>query len=131
MGKWERWSVNKEVPAKLELQALIDDKDGLKLVFTDADENIYTFFFDGLVFSYRNTDEGTLLKTLDHLYKHYDTNYFGEWTLFRVTDSNYLEWLAEEADNIYEKIYDIHHYVFLTSHDVVEVLSTEPPSLIS
>lgn len=31
MAKWERWSVNKEVPAKLELQALIDDKDGLKL----------------------------------------------------------------------------------------------------
>lgn len=45
MAKWERWSVNKEVPAKLELQALIDDKDGLKLVFTDADENIYIHSF--------------------------------------------------------------------------------------
>ncbi|MFK3987236.1 MULTISPECIES: hypothetical protein [Exiguobacterium] len=131
MEKWERWAVNPEIPAKLELQALIDDKDGLRLVFMDADENTYTFLFDGLVQSYRNTDEGTLFKTLKHLYKHYDPDFFSDWTLFKVSDSSYLKWLAEESENIYETVYDIQHYVFLTSNDVVEVISTEPPILIS
>ncbi|TCI72864.1 MULTISPECIES: hypothetical protein [unclassified Exiguobacterium] len=131
MEKWERWTVNQEIPAKLYLQALIDDKDGLTLVFTDADENNYTFLFDGLVLSYRNTDEGTLFKTLEQLYKNYGPDFFRNWTLFNVTDSNYVKWLAEESTNIYEEIYDIHHYVFLTSNDVIEVLSTDPPSLIS
>ena len=129
--KWERWTVNAEIPAKLYLQALIDDKDGLRLVFTDAHENTYTFLFDGLVFSYRNTDEGTLFRTLKHLYQHVDPDYFDDWTLFQVTDSSYLKWFAEESENIYETVYDIQHFVFLTSHDVVEVLSTEPPILIS
>lgn len=71
------------------------------------------------------------MRTLEHLYKHYDLGFFGDWTFFQVTDSNYLKWLAEESENIYEKIYDIHHYVFLTSNNVVEMLSTDPPSLIS
>ena len=101
MEKWERWTVNPEIPAKLELQALIDDKDGLRLVLTDVHENTYTFLFDGLVLSYRNTDEGTLNRTLEHLYKHYDPDFYGDWTLFQVTDSNYLKWLAEESTNIY------------------------------
>lgn len=131
MEKWERWTVNPEIPAKLELQALIDDKDGLRLVLTDVHENTYTFLFDGLVLSYRNTDEGTLIKTLEHLYKHDDPDFFGDWTLFQVTDSSYLKWLAEESTNIYEMVYNIQHYVFLTSNDVIEVLSTEPPTLIS
>lgn len=130
MEKWERWTINPEIPAKLDLQALIDDKDGLTLVLTDAHENTYTFLFDGLVFSYRNTDEGTLFRTLKHLSKHYNPDYFGDWTLFQVTDSSYLKWLVEESENIYETVYDIKHYVFLTSNDVVEVLSTEPPILI-
>lgn len=129
--KWERWTVNPEIPAKLELQALIDDKDGLRLVLTDVHENTYTFLFDGLVLSYRNSDEGTLNRTLEHLYKHYDPDFYGDWTLFQVTDSNYLKWLAEESTNIYETVYNIQHYAFLTSHDVIEVLSTDPPTLIS
>lgn len=131
MEKWERWTVNPEIPAKLYLQALIDDKDGLRLVFTDTHENTYTFLFDELVLSYRHTDEGTLIRTLEHLYKHYDTDFFSNWTLFQVTDSSYLKWLAEESTNIYETVYNIQHYVFLTSNDVIEVLSTEPPTLIS
>ena len=131
MEKWERWTVNPEIPAKPYLQALIDDKDGLRLVFMDTHENTYTFLFDGLVLSYRHTDEGTLIRTLEHLYKHHDPDFFGDWTLFQVTDSSYLKWLAEESTNIYETVYNIQHYVFLTSHDVIEVLSTEPPTLIS
>lgn len=79
------------------------------------------FLFDGLVLSYRNTDEGTLLRTLEHLHKHDGVDFFGDWTLFQVTDSNYLKWIAEESENMYEKIYDIQHYVFLTSHDVIRV----------
>lgn len=130
MEKWERWTVNPELPAKLELQALIDDQDGLRLVFTSVHDDTYTFLFDGLVFSYRNTDEGTLLKSLNRLFNHYEADFIGDWTLFQVTDSSYLKWLAEESDTSYETVYTIQHYVFLTSNDVVEVLSTEPPILI-
>ncbi|WP_232939622.1 hypothetical protein [Exiguobacterium aurantiacum] len=40
MEKWERWTANPEIPDKLYLQALIDDKDGLRLVFIDAHEKM-------------------------------------------------------------------------------------------
>lgn len=89
----------------------------------------YSFLFDGLVLSYRNSDEGSQMRMLEHLHQHYAHLEYGNWTLFKMKNSSYLEWFAQESLERYEGIVEVEHYVFLTSNDVIEVLSADSPTI--
>ena len=83
--------------------------------------------FDGGVLSYRNTDEGSLFKTLSFLEETYGTDFYSDWSFFIVNHSEYIDWSNEESISIDEK--GMKDYVFLTPDDVIEILSTYPPSI--
>lgn len=128
MDIWEKWIPLNNIPPKLFKDHLIDDENGLKIVFFEEIEGPkYSFLFEGYVHSYRNTDEGSLLKTLEYVDKYYQHLDYGKWTLFKLKQSSYLEWYTEQTFGMYKNIYQIEHYVFFTSDDVIEVLSADPP----
>ncbi|MCG3089810.1 hypothetical protein [Sporosarcina cyprini] len=130
MEHWERWIPINGVPSKLYNDTFIYSKDGILLEFSD-EENKRKFvvkFEDG-VLSYRNTDEGALLKTLNYLDQQYGTDFYSEWTLFKVTNSEYISWFLHESSGIYEPN-QVVHYVFFTPNDVIEILTTYTPSVV-
>ncbi len=127
--EWTRWVPMQGLPSKMYLERLIDDRDGMSLLLTNKDEScILSVLFDGLVLSYRNTDEGRRLKTINFLDEKYGADFYTKWSLFKVVDSSYSQWFKQETYSIYSG-YNIEHYVFLTCDDVVEVLSTFEPQV--
>jgi len=68
------------------------------------------------VLSYRNTDEGDLLRTIG--------NGLGENTLFTVEDSQYINWFHKENHGI-RKSDNITHYAIYTMHDCLDILSKD------
>lgn len=44
--------------------------------------------FEKGVLSYRNTDEGSLLRKLNYLEQQYGSDFYSEWTLFKVINSD-------------------------------------------
>ena len=130
MNEWEKWIPLESIPACLYKESLLDDGDSLRIILSDETEGQkYSFLFDGLVLSYRNSDEGSRLRTLEHLHQHYAHLEYGNWTLFKMKNSSYLEWFAQESLERYEGIVEVEHYVFLTSNDVIEVLSADSPTI--
>src|SRR5699024_9727692 len=83
---------------------------------------------DGNVLSYRNTDEASLMKMLIFLDENYGSSSYYNWSIFKAASTAYINWFLEESYEIY-KVDEIHHYIFLTPHDVIEVLSTDIPSI--
>jgi len=65
---------------------------------------------------------------LEFLDQHYGGDFYSKWPLFKVKNSNYLKWFHKESNNIYE-LDTVEHYVFITSDDVVEILSKYPPKI--
>ncbi|MBB4823292.1 hypothetical protein HNO89_000512 [Sporosarcina luteola] len=130
MEHWNKWKPINGMPSKLYNDALIDNKEGITLEFSDEDhkKKIFVTFEHG-VLSYRNTDEGSLLKRLDYLDQQYGTNFYSECTLFKVEDSDYMDWFLDESLGIYERS-QLEHYVFLTLNDVIEILTTYPPCVV-
>ncbi|WP_253957793.1 hypothetical protein [Metabacillus halosaccharovorans] len=57
---WGRWEPVQSFPKRINLQSLIDNKNGLTLLFETEDDKTIAFNFDSGVLSYRNTDEGDL-----------------------------------------------------------------------
>ncbi|WP_214874772.1 hypothetical protein [Exiguobacterium sp. CH10] len=130
MNEWEKWIPLESIPARLYKESLIDDGDSLRIIVSDETEGQkYSFLFDGLLLSYRNSDEGSRIRMLEHLDKHYAHLEYGNWTLFKMKKSSYLEWFAQESFERYEGMGEVEHYVFLTSNDVIEVLSADPPTI--
>lgn len=130
MEHWERWKPLSGIPTKLYNDSLLDSEDGFIMEFSDEyfEKKVIVRFEDG-VLSYRNTDEGSLLKTWDKLDQQYNGSFYSNWPLFKIKNSKYLKWFFEESMGIYERE-KVEHYVFITPDDVIEVLSAYPPKIL-
>lgn len=128
--KWVKWNAGlDEVPKKLYLESLTDNKDGLTLVFSNENSTrFFRFIYEDSVLSYRNTDESYMLRTINHIRETYGREMF-EHPLFIVENSSYIEWFNLQSYDIY-KNYDPKHYIFLTPNDIVEVISNYPPKIM-
>ena len=127
--RWKKWMPVKGLPPKMYNNLLVDGEEGVILNFSDENDTKRIIVkFDGNVLSYRNTDEGLLMKMLIFLDENYGSSFYGNWSIFKAANTAYINWFLEESSGIY-KPDEIHHYIFLTPHDVIEVLSTDIPSI--
>lgn len=129
MEIWQKWIPKQDMPTVLYNESLVDDKNGFILTFEDEpNKKKLIVTFDGRVLSYRNTDEGSLLVMLKFLDEHYGVEFYGQWSLFEVKNSEYIKWFLHQSSGIYTKE-EVKHYVFLTPFDVIEVLTTKTPGV--
>ncbi|TDX51133.1 hypothetical protein [Orenia marismortui] len=130
IGEWIKWKPNTNIPKKVNLESLIDNKEGLMLTFTDKHnrDNLIYVFFKGSVLSYRNTDEGNLLQTFYCLSQMYDDEFYTQWSFFKIKNSSYIRWFNKESYKKYKGC-NIEHYIFITPNDIIEVLSTYCPEV--
>ena len=125
--EWAKWEPLEGVSSKMYIEKLVNDKNGTLLVFKSEDDNdTIQVLFQNSILSLRSTDEGRRLKTINFLEEKYGTDFYAKWTFFKVANSTYVEWFNQETYDIYTS-YNIEHYVFMTSDDVVEILSTYEP----
>ncbi|MCG3089818.1 hypothetical protein [Sporosarcina cyprini] len=130
MERWERWIPIFGLPPRLFNDSFLDSKEGIILEFSDENnQKKVEFKFEDGVLAYRNIDEGSLLKRLNYLDQHYGVDFYSEWTLFKVTNSEFMNWFLDESSGIYEPNQLI-HYVFFTPNDVIEILTTYTPSVV-
>ena len=124
--KWLIWKPMEEIPTTLYLEELKDNYNGLTIgLKEDQNSPLLVIHFDGYL-SYRVTDEGNLLKTLNEIENGED---LGKSTLFTVENSLYLQWFHEQSFDIHKDDETI-HYLIATPNDVVEVLYVSSPTLM-
>ena len=92
LEKWNRWEPIEGIPEKMTMESLCFDKNGTLIVLEseDGDTKVHILFEDS-VLSLRNTDEGRRLKTINFLENMYGTDYYTSWTLFKVTNSTFVQ----------------------------------------
>lgn len=126
---WKSWNPIQDLPKEIYNDSLIDDTEGLVIIFSDKDnKNRIIVKFENLVLSYRNTDEGSLLKMLNYLNREYGDSFYIGLPFFIVDNSEYIKWFLDQSSGIYQK-QDVKHFVFVTPHDVIEVLSKYEPEI--
>ncbi|RTY57547.1 hypothetical protein EKL29_10800 [Pantoea sp. YU22] len=98
----------------------------LELTFSLFDGGVKSDFLVTFewIHSFRVTDEGDLLKMQDDLNGQMITG------IYTVEGSHYLSWFNEQSANIHDEG-SINHYLIVTGDDVIEVLSSVSPTIIS
>jgi len=118
--KYKRWEPIGDIPTKLYLDGLYDDWEGFRIILSHYETGrMLRISFDPAL-SYRNTDEGDLLKTeavAEGLFK---------WPLYTVENSRFLEWFHKESYEIRKDDNPL-HYAIVTPNDFVDIISAFPP----
>src|SRR5699024_4199064 len=127
--RWKKWMPVKGLPHKRYNNMLVDGEEGVILNFSDENDTKRIIVkFDCNVLSYRKTDEGSLMKMLILLDENYGSSFYYNWSIFKATNTAYINWFLEESSGIY-KADESHHYIFLAADDVMEVRYIDIPSI--
>lgn len=114
----KNWDEINGLEERFYLESLHDDYEGLRLIFkNENNERVLCIRFDS-VLSYRNVDEGDLLKSSNSV----------KGGFHKIDSSQYLRWFHEES---YDRWKDkkVIHYAIYTPDDCVDILSIEPPKV--
>ena len=97
-----------------------ENVDGLLLHCNFKSGNKLIHFTDYLAL--RIIDEGNAFKTLEQ------QNFDGKSWFFVASDSDFIDWFNDQSCSIHENQYK--HYIVVTQHKILELLSSEKPSVI-
>lgn len=115
--KLNEWKPLDEIEGRFYLKRLEDNTINLTIVLeNEVADRILKLTFDSAL-SYRNIDEGDLLKSSQ------EGDHGG---FFIITDSSYLKWFHRESLGIREDE-NICHYGIYTPNDCIDILALHPP----
>ena len=113
------WETVKNNYSQFYIDDVVNDTEGtfVTLHSINTDEKI-TIIFDGSLFSCKGTRRNY------HPYQSIKTG------IYEKEDSQYLTWLSEESDGVYENEYNkMIHYIFVGYDLVFEILALAPPKV--
>jgi|DEB19_MinimDraft_3_1074340.scaffolds.fasta_scaffold46591_2 hypothetical protein len=130
--KWIKWVPTEGLANKYyihEVRSNIDSGFSIKLIDDDNDQKSITLVFPESVWCYRSNDEGIMQDTIAILNALYPKDFYSHWTFFKVENSNYLKWIAEESGGLYER-WGLQHFCIITDDEMLDIITTYEPNII-
>ncbi|WP_429954937.1 hypothetical protein [Enterococcus sp. AZ192] len=125
LEKWHEYNQSDVPIDNYEVSEVVQNSEGtvIKLIGEKNNMNITFGFVDSL----RITDEGRRIRTYNEIesIQKYRENFIGN-PLYKVEQSEYVEWIKKESAGFCE---DVDHYVIITENDLIDILSTFPPTI--
>ncbi len=117
--EYDAWFTLKDKNGHFYLEELRDDSKVLKILLkNDETGDLLHISFDAAL-TYRNIDEGYLLKSLGHI----------PGGFFKMVVSDYLTWFHDEGHGIMRDDDQIVHYAIYTPNDCIDVISQTKPQV--
>lgn len=128
--EWTRWTPIEGLAEKYDVDFILDGKEGLKIrLYQDGNRtHKVDLIFEGYADTYRHTNESFRIKTVHELAQKYDKEFYGNWSFFKVSDSEYLKWFSEESCE-YSEEFDFTHYCILGTDSVVDIIARYEPTV--
>ena len=128
--QWTQWRPIEQLAPKYYMTALIDDVTGFYVRLGESKNNPRGLFitFEDSIGAYRITDEGDCARKLLYLNDTYGHDFFAKWSFFKVVNSEYLEWISQEAGGIFDPK-STEHLVVITENSMIDMVSRCEPKI--
>jgi len=128
--QWMKCESKIELSGKYYVDSICDAKDGLVITVSDSihEELKMRIVFKDSVHAYRSTNESYRQKILSELEDKYGTEFYTDWTMFKVGNSEYLKWLSEQSFEISESE-SLTHFSIIAVDSIVDIIATYEPTL--
>ena len=123
-----QWKPASGLTEKYNIESIVTENMGLKTVLFDdrGDERDVQILFKDSVRTYMCADETYRYSLICYLGKKYGIPFYGDWTFFKVTKSDYLDWLLRQSGDIGNKD-QLVHYSILAANVILDVIATQEP----
>ena len=128
--EWIKWEAVTGLSQKYDIKSVHDDFDGLTIVFSDKKnkkKEIHVIF-DGWIACYRSADETYMDHRVRNLFSKYGSNFFCDWTFFKVINSEYLQYISETSGTISDHT-PLIQFAFFTDDSIFEILVAYEPKI--
>jgi len=128
--QWVQWRPVGQLAPQYYMTALIDDVTGFYIRLGESNNNPRGLFitFEHSIGAYRITDEGDRAAKLLYLHDTYGHDFFAKWSFFTVVNSEYLEWISQEAAGIFDAK-STKHLVLITENVIIDIVSSYEPKI--
>lgn len=128
---WTQWKPIDGLSYGYYIDAVHDTFNGFFILLaedTDRDKGVL-ITFENSVFSYRYAQEDFRIKTVHMLKEKYTPEFYVKWALFKVENSEYLKWIAQDSYDLSSDLL-MKHFVFISQDAMVDVASTYEPKVM-
>jgi hypothetical protein len=65
---------------------------------------------------------------LNYIDEKYGTEFYSQWTLFKVTNSEYLEWISNQSFDIAESE-NLTHFAIVVVDSIIDIIAAYEPKI--
>lgn len=129
IGNWSKWEPIGGLANKYHLLDIVLNSNGLSIrLINNEEKSKVTIDFKESVWSYRMIDEGFMLLTENHLYSKYGSDFYLNWSFFKVSESDFLNWIATQSFNISTKLH-LKQFSILNFDDCIDIVAGYEPEV--
>lgn len=129
--QWIQWNPIEKLASKYYIDFVIDKIETFKVNLIDTKserEKIEIAFLEG-VEAYTRVEESFRVKIIHELDKKYGTDFYGDWTFFKVHNSEYIKWLSEQSYK-WSDTHKFMHFCLITADAIMDIIATYEPEVI-
>lgn len=128
--QWSRWEPVKGLSSRYWLESILDTMEGFELLLSDASNRNkkVRIIFENSVDSYKSTNETFKVQLFSDLSAQYDTDFYGNWTFFKIVNSSYIKSLLEESGRIADAQALMHFSIF-EADSVIDIIAGYEPKV--
>src|SRR5215471_15266594 len=115
---YKKWVPSDRVDRELFVDAVHDDLEGMRIILSGKSpkSGVFCITFNHY-YLYRNVNESNRIKLWT------EGNFENKnWSLFRVENSNLIDWIAEETGEFFDKK-KAQHYFIKTEMDIIDIVT--------
>ncbi len=129
MEEWTRWEPINGLSGKYYLDYFSWSEKGfiVELISERKKERIQ-ILFDEYIDAYRYTNESFYFKLAGDLSDKYGDDFYGNWSFFKVTNSEYLKWLSEKSCTLSDQMHFV-HFCILGGDEVIDIINNDEPKV--
>jgi hypothetical protein len=133
MEIWKKWIPIAGLPPHFLIDNILSNTEALFVTLKNPhDKKNITMSFEGSLYSNRITKKDDFFKKINDLKKKNGPSFYNDWSMFRIENSSYLQWLKKESYGVYERDdeYRMNHFIILGSNLVFELLIPGEPKFL-
>ena len=125
--KWEPFVPG--IEGNYRFDNISDNENGFKLVISQLNsEKKLEITFVNSIWAYKRTSESFRQNLFNILSEKYGDDFYTEWSFFKVTESDYLQWLSVESNTVTDQL-KLSHFVIMTIDDVIDIAANYEPEI--
>ncbi len=127
MENWARWEPISNLSGKYYVDTILLSEAGLIIRLFEGSKKL-ELNFRYAADSYKYTNESFCFKIFGDLSSRYGDDFYNNWSFFKVTNSNYLQWLSEKS-RTYSDYFPFQHFCIIGGNEIIDVLAQKEPEV--